>query len=45
MSMLIKLLVLLILWYTGLLSQLLIIAGGLLIWTGHVLSPIYFGVF
>jgi hypothetical protein len=37
--MLIKLLVLLILWYTGLLSQLLIIAGGLLIWAGAVLQP------
>jgi len=46
MSTLLKAILLLILWYTGILSQLLIIAGGILIWAGSILTPnIFMGVF
>jgi hypothetical protein len=41
MNTLIKLIVILVLWQTGLLSDLLIIAGGLLMWAGAVLQPHY----
>jgi hypothetical protein len=46
MGTLLKLLVVLVLWYTGILSQLLIIAGGILIWAGSILAPnIFIGGF
>ena len=46
MSTLLKAILLLILWYTGILGQLLIIAGGILIWAGSILTPnIFMGVF
>ena len=41
MSTLLKLLVLLILWQTGLLSSMLIVLGGMLMWAGAVLQPHY----
>ena len=41
MNTLIKLIVILVLWQTGLLSDLLIIVGGFLMWAGAVLQPHY----
>jgi hypothetical protein len=46
MNTLIKAILLLILWYTGILGQLLVIAGGILIWAGALLTPnVFIGVF
>jgi hypothetical protein len=45
MSTLFKCLVLLVLWQTGILGQILIVVGGIIIWVGAVLQPNYFGVF
>ena len=47
MNSLFKAIILLILWYTGLLGQILIVLGGILVWAGAILTPnaFYFGAF
>jgi hypothetical protein len=41
-----KAILLIILWWTGILGQILIVMGGILIWAGSVLTPsIFWGVF
>ena len=46
MNTLFKVIILLVLWWTGLLGQVLIVLGGILLWAGAVLTPgIFWGVY